>query len=1149
MTHHIGDSARQKIFKDLSSRLQRQVADATSPWYVLIFALSSYLSHQSNQKRNHLTIVTPDAQARVGHFLALFEPSLSEGTAHPIRPYEEAARPGCLMLSAATITCLINFFFPEPLSPSMDCPYRTNPSTASSFAGSSTLTCGSADLESTAASSLAPSVSGTFATTSTVVSEPSPEDVQAKDKQNPSSNTEGLCLRQTNSSSVNLGHQLRIICRKLEESSASEVEPVQTHSADDWAFIYIPPAGKNLYTNLSDTDPNLWRPITPVCQVAASDGIHGDDLEAIHVAISRLTAGGDNLRYLIDNVRLSVQNPHDPGSVLRSLFESAMSNCQAEFDFAKALFWWKTIHLLERISSRTRTYLPKILGAVAKALESNIDELTLVTERNQIWLRSLASLQKIQEEELQRLEDTRRALRIKMWYVSDVRHSAPYEDALYVTRALRAMASSSRSRQSGSLTHWARHRLRNSLWQDRSESQTLEALAAHKDHGGLSKLADEQVELTTRWLTRNSIENFCKGEERIHRFCFEVQKCVNKLAGLNLLDSPVLWSSRLFGREKSAFDARHLMMRTYDSPKSPNTNTPASMHCGGSIPPKVPYSSATSPPDPYSLKSSNNTSHFSRVWNLPKESFEFNPKPVPMKSSFSHQTGITSHHLPSALGHHPSSLGYSSFFRNLPEEMMNAKKTFTNQIKKMLHSLMISDLGYLLWTQGSETDAWINVQRMDQSPASRHSQHLTSGIVPAKNGYRGSMDTVDFFKSPPESGNPGSTPAGNQKLDTRFSGSLSLDDEISQMPIGANPSIPRKNGGSGYGRDSAFSYWETVKTLLDRLSFTPDPYIKLQILSELEFLVSSSMSDISKSCITIGLDEAHSYLYHTNGMNVVKNSISVPRTKATSLEEVIANCTERRAGTLQLGMPRASSKQLSHANSPSPEIPNTDSIINVLLAIFQDPNLRPRTLYRDLQFIAAFVPPSILDHSPQGKAFWDTGLAALALKEDLCASIITHATAITNYHISNNKLSFRSADPSLATTTLRDAARLWLITAKEGSPIAARELGLFYLTHPELLPRITAPFSKAKEVFRSTGSADFQNHHPHSSGSGGGSGGGGVGAFGGAGGGRGETWSSRGGLDPWTFDVVFHWMELAANGGDKDASDFLRGNGEFHRRR
>ena len=42
-----------------------------------------------------------------------------------------------------------------------------------------------------------------------------------------------------------------------------------------------------------------------------------------------------------------------------------------------------------------------------------------------------------------------------------------------------------------------------------------------------------------------------------------------------------------------------------------------------------------------------------------------------------------------------------------------------------------------------------------------------------------------------------------------------------------------------------------------------------------------------------------------------------------------------------------------------------------------------------------------------------------------------------------------------------------------------------------------------------------------------------------------RTSIDTGGLDPLTFAVVFHWMELAANGGDKDARDFIRGNGEL----
>jgi hypothetical protein len=91
-----------------------------------------------------------------------------------------------------------------------------------------------------------------------------------------------------------------------------------------------------------------------------------------------------------------------------------------------------------------------------------------------------------------------------------------------------------------------------------------------------------------------------------------------------------------------------------------------------------------------------------------------------------------------------------------------------------------------------------------------------------------------------------------------------------------------------------------------------------------------------------------------------------------------------------------------------------------------------------------------------------------------------------------------------------------LITAKEGSPVAARELGLFYLTQPKLSPRITIPFSKAKDVFKSVMAKEFRTGD-----------------------------KEKDALDPVTFAVIFHWMEIAANGGDKDASDFFRGNGEF----
>lgn len=146
-----------------------------------------------------------------------------------------------------------------------------------------------------------------------------------------------------------------------------------------------------------------------------------------------------------------------------------------------------------------------------------------------------------------------------------------------------------------------------------------------------------------------------------------------------------------------------------------------------------------------------------------------------------------------------------------------------------------------------------------------------------------------------------------------------------------------------------------------------------------------------------------------------------------------------------------------------------------------------------------------------------------------------------NHHLPHLHLATSPPPPVLAGTSLRDAAQLWLITAKEGSVLAARELGLFYLTHPELVPRVTSPFSKAKDVFRGPMVSDHRGSGVPNSG-----GGGGGGSIVGGGGGGGSTApAEEGGLDARTFAVVFHWMEVAANGGDKDARDFLRGNGEL----
>lgn len=185
--------------------------------------------------------------------------------------------------------------------------------------------------------------------------------------------------------------------------------------------------------------------------------------------------------------------------------------------------------------------------------------------------------------------------------------------------------------------------------------------------------------------------------------------------------------------------------------------------------------------------------------------------------------------------------------------------------------------------------------------------------------------------------------------------------------------------------------------------------------------------------------------------------------------------------------------------------------------LLQDSEIRPKTIFRDLQYIAAFVPADILDKTERGKAFWDIGLAALGLKQDICRTMVEIADGVVAYH--TNKRSqirpIQEADiEGLARYGMEDAARMWMITAKEGDPVAERELAIFYLTNSELLPRIMLPLTMPRDTFK----AEMMYRRIED-----------------------PTRS-----DPQTMCVAIHWMELSANGGDKLAKQYLRHRDELN---
>ncbi|KAL9019509.1 MAG: hypothetical protein Q9185_003209 [Variospora sp. 1 TL-2023] len=1045
MTHHIGNKARDLILKETTKRLQKQVFDVQYAW----------------------------------ELLTRFDPLMSvPSDMSPEYPSDHAPEGQPLMLSAQDIAGLLRSLYPSLIV--------SGSSVSPSSAGSSTLVSESIQYG-RGVKSNAPNLSDTTnVATETIFSRTQQPlashvvanlGIEGKDS--------ASLAGKIGSSSEGLDHRLIYVYEQLTSLTLPRSSIAADVSAMGWAFFTLDTKGRvreRIVHNTALDDHAATRGRDPTADI-------GDDLvKEFQSCVIRLLEQSDLDRSALHPVASLEENRlNEPNMILKQCISAAIDRASIHYNYREMHYWWQMQHFLEDHSGMTNTFLRSIHDECKESVKIHV-QASREIERQ---LYSFSSSRGSQLHGLQHEQETRKSLRMKMWYASDVRHSSTFEDALHVTQALRTMANSSRSKQPSGVAHWARQRLKNVTWQDRSTAQIVEALTEPNEYSGTSKLNDDQVERTTRWLTRHSIEDFCRGEERIQRFCFEIQKCVTKLAGPTLLESPVLWSSRLFEREKRVLDR-----------KVPSTHTHGLTTAVGN----GMYSSNRYP---YSHSAHSQQSHQPATLDPVNGSPAFyGSSPQEPVRSLPFRTSHTSTISQDSLWL-SGSPGHLSADKASQKPLDEAKVLFTSEIKKDLCSLILSDLGYLLWHDGTETDAWVKLSSLDDDLLPPRKQ---SGVSKQEE----KQDEEQHFES------PGPVKNGVKSLKMILVAAASnLQDSRSRWRMTPQtrrtPNINNPVDQSDQGQAQAFPYRETYKVILQSVSLNPDPERKLRLLHQLEHLVSHSIRQAMSASSPSTLQSQP----NRSAALGRSQSLLVPRTKATSFEEVIANCTERRAGTMKVGQPTRFASA-----SPDAECFGSDEIVNTFLAIFRDLDLRPSTLFRDLQYISAFVPAEVLDQTPQGKAFWDAGLAALALKQELCDAMVTRATDITNHHISTSSSSPDPPQPPFSSlqdgivrhSTLQDAAHLWIIAAKEGSATAARELGLLYLTHPELLPRTTVkPFSKPKEIFRMVGARKEGS----------------------------TTAMEEGRLDPVTFAVVFHWMEVAANGGDKDARDFLRGNGEW----
>ncbi|KAF2220566.1 hypothetical protein BDZ85DRAFT_28520 [Elsinoe ampelina] len=307
---------------------------------------------------------------------------------------------------------------------------------------------------------------------------------------------------------------------------------------------------------------------------------------------------------------------------------------------------------------------------------------------------------------------------------------------------------------------------------------------------------------------------------------------------------------------------------------------------------------------------------------------------------------------------------------------------------------------------------------------------------------------------------------GDRDRDTRRDSKMptsSIKDDHTEASTNGRPSSRQKKSKTNGVDKSLFDLDLAKRRLVRRFDLTNGPYEKLKILHDLEMLLSStSNSSTSPS--------AHPPTFLLR----------------TRLEPLLL-----------------SGQSSTHLHAS----------ITHFTTLFQDPSTRPAHLFRDLQTIASLLPTETLDETPQGKTFWSATLAALTLKSTATQSIVEAADALISSHTSRGA---PSPSPTLAPQSdehpLTRASALLRLAAAQNHPVAQRELATLYLTHPELVPRVLAPMSRVKDVFRASQAAKWAREN-----------------------------SDGRKYDAETMCVAFHWMELSAKGGDKLAGGFVSG--------
>lgn len=1151
--YYITPYAREKILKRVALKAYEYV--------------SSMWTTKSNNKTPTVTIPA-NIKVHIEHILDRFQGAAAAPLHAKLQPAKSVtslretaeARPFILMCPA-DISTLINALFPErrPLSSASSGFRSTSIASASAMsAGSQPVSMVNPKNSMETGSAAGTSVSSVFSDAS--ISKDTNAGSTVPDRLSPANEVEEQ--RKANRYEDD-GFQLRLALHEMSRTLGSDTVRGTCHPcADKWAVIFISADGKKLFTrmtydsdiseleqddspstvtdDLSDTERDLEQlrdsTLKLVEEYEIPRGADGDN-EKVHLT-NRMSPEGKNrperrrilpeLAHLAETARTTPQarivNPSaEYESVLVQMLEAACAQAKSQSDFVSSHLYWEALRHLQTLyplSSFKEGYAD-LIHTFSREPRDSIQDSTYAIEEYEAWLVWLKQGQERIERLINRMMRRVRAIRDKMWYVADVRNSTEYAYARDTCQALKFMGSPQRwSSSQGSWTTSGHGTATAYLYW--SESQLIEVMAATKSQGGPNKLTDGQAEVTAKWLKGKGVQNLCRGEERIHRFCCELDKYIGQLVGENIRDAPVLWSSELYRRDKMMYDQTKQSLdrrpsaddtssflsegsRSYTSTLPSSNNRRLSSNGRLQLPLDSPRHGQLRPAVPFSdvlddrASPVHGTDMPSTFWS------PFQPTNSSTVRAYSPTTSMTNLSARFAMASSAPVISPSSVSMGRPETVASLNETiyhtvdddkasFLAQIKQTLTALLISDLGNLVLARGSETDLWfrkLGQECIDRREAlDEHALRkaaLTDKSIKSTNKPR----ALEKKKSFGDLRSAGET-VTDREPDAEPTADISHHADAATMQRLTTP----------VKQASEFPFRKAYKRLLTMFCVHPNPYVKLSALRELEQLVTASIVSRRKS--------------------------------------------SRRGKAKQ-----HTSKTAYRASG--------DEVTAELLKIFRDASIRPKYLFRDLQLISAFIPASVLDKPDQGQAFWNAGLAATQLKEEACRTMIEMADEVfaaktqtkpSAYGDATNQSPAPSATgtppPPSAKYDLYDVGKMWTITAKEGYPAAQRELALFYLSNPEFVDRSTVPLSRLTKVFKSDVLAKFSRTDKTRSvsatqqpaaGTTSSQTDGGTGSTANAP----NTEDARN--DPALMCVAIHWMEAAQSGGDGLAISFLQQNG------